>query len=58
MASTQRQYVKCSIYHVTSPSGKLSDLEHLGSFELNGEKILMFRKLPKLNRRKKTKAAK
>ena len=54
MASAQRQFVKGSIYNVTSPSGKISKMEHLGNFKLNGEKILMFKLKPK--RRAKTKA--
>lgn len=47
MASKQQQFVKGSVYHVHSPSGKLSDLEHLGNFKLNGEKVLMFKLHPK-----------
>jgi hypothetical protein len=60
MASTQRRFVKGSIYHLSSPSGIHSDIEHLGSFKLDGEKILMFKmfKLLKLKRREKPKAGK
>ena len=55
MASTQQQFVKGKIYHVTGPSGKPSDMEHLGNFKLNGVKVLMFKWRLKLKHRAKPK---
>ncbi len=53
MASRQKQFVRDSIYHVTSPSGKVSEMQHLGNFVLKGDKILMFKLKPKPRLKKK-----